>query len=33
MGWRALGTFFSAARPHFEFGQRSPVVGVELVLT
>ncbi|HZU61347.1 MAG TPA: hypothetical protein VE983_10295 [Solirubrobacteraceae bacterium] len=33
MGWRASGTFLSVGRCHFEYGQRAPVTGVELLLT
>jgi hypothetical protein len=31
-GWRAAGAFLSAGRCHFEYGQRTPVAGVELLL-
>ncbi len=33
MGWRASGTFLSVGRCHFEYGQRTPVEGIELLLT
>jgi hypothetical protein len=31
-GWRASETFLSAGRCHFEYGQRTPLEGVELLL-
>ncbi len=33
MGWRLLGTYLAAGCCNFEFGQRTPVSGVELLLT
>lgn len=31
-GWRASGTFLAVGRCHFEYGQRTPVAGVELLV-